>query len=105
MTTATLLTFADVTGGTAWLRTDDVYDPASRTRWRVPALHFSYDCAWPAREGVQIIARGGADIVNVQPFADECDGWGSADCPDAPEHRRPVPVCPVCAPALTRVRP
>lgn len=97
------LTFADITVGRAWYRVDDVYDPATRTHTNVPFLHYDLDCRWPARTGQLIVTRGGADIVDVQPFFDACDRWGATDCPDAPGHARPVPVCPACAPALTGV--
>lgn len=93
--------FADITAGRAWYRIDDVYDPAARTHTDMPFLHYDLDCRYPAAEGWQIVTRGGADIVDSPPFFDACDRWGASDCPDAPDHARPVPVCPQCAPALT----
>ena len=100
---AVALPFAAVTGGRAWYRVDDVYTPATRTHTDVPALHYDVDCRFPAPAGWQIVTRGGADIVTAQPWFDACDGWGDSSCLDAPDHRRPVPVCPQCAPALTGV--
>jgi hypothetical protein len=101
LATDNLWTFAAIVAGQAWYRIDDVYNPDTRTRELVPYLHHDLDCRWPVREGWQIITRGGADWVDVQPFFDACDGWGASDCPDlAFGHRRPVPICPRCAPAL-----
>jgi hypothetical protein len=96
-------TFADITVGRAWYRIDDVYDPATRTHTDVPALHYDLDCRWPPTEGRQVVTRGGADIVDEQPYFDACDRWGDSGCPDAPDHARPVAVCPWCAPTLTGV--
>ena len=98
-----VLPFETIVGGRAWYRIDDVYDPSARTHTDVPFLHYDVDCRFPAPAGWQIVTRGGADIVTAQPWFDACDGWGDSSCPDAPDHHRPVPVYPQCAPALTGV--
>ncbi|GGN39231.1 hypothetical protein FHR83_006763 [Actinoplanes campanulatus] len=102
VTTAPALTFADIPGQRAWYRVDDVFDPATRIHIDVPYLHHDLDCRWPVYDDYRVVTRGGASIVEQEPFFDGCDSWGDSSCPDAPfGHRRPVPVCPACAPALT----